>query len=108
MPLQMKVRQSAAMKQALDAVGKSHDGLISHNVCIGPHRTSLRLDAPTWSALREIARREGLTLHQLCTSIKEAKPPALSLTVTIRCYALHYFCDAVTADARDRTRKLLH
>jgi len=90
------------MKQALDAVGKSHDGLILHNVRIGPLRTSLRLDAPTWSALREIAQREGLTLHQLCTSIKEAKPPALSLTVAIRCYALHYFCDAVTADARDR------
>jgi predicted DNA-binding ribbon-helix-helix protein len=100
----MRPRQSAAMKQALDAVGKSHDGLIFHNVRIGPLRTSLRLDAPTWSALREIAQREGLTLHQLCTSIKEAKPPALSLTVAIRCYALHYFCDVATADAHDRRK----
>jgi predicted DNA-binding ribbon-helix-helix protein len=91
----MKPRQSATMKQALDAMEKSHAGLISHNVRIGLHRTSLRLDAPTWNALDEIAQREGLTLHQLCTSIKEAKPPALSLTVAIRCYALHYFCDAV-------------
>jgi predicted DNA-binding ribbon-helix-helix protein len=73
-------------------VGKSHDGLISHNVGIGPRRTSMRLDAPTWNALREISQREGLTLHQLCTSIKEAKPPALATAAGICPPCRH--CDA--------------
>lgn len=107
MPLQMKVRQSAAMKQALNAVGKTHDGLICHNVRIGLHRTSMSLDAPTWRALHKIAQREGFTLHQLCTSIKAAKPPALSLTVATRCYALHYYlCEAVLNSLRDGLRAL--
>ena len=45
----------------------------------------------------EIARRERMTVHQLCTSIARTKPAALSLTVAIRCYALGYFCKDVTA-----------
>jgi predicted DNA-binding ribbon-helix-helix protein len=101
-----KPRRSAAWRYALGAVEKSRSGLISHNVQIGTRRTSLRLDALTWSALGDIARREQITLHELCTLIAETKPPALSLTVAVRCYALGYFCEAVTAEAgRTLTRR---
>ena len=93
-----KARQSAPWRYALDAVEKSRDGLISHNVRIGARRTSFRLDALTWRALAEISRRERMTLHELCTLIAEAKPPALSLTVAIRCYVLGYFCEAARAE----------
>ncbi|MGA8494298.1 MAG: ribbon-helix-helix domain-containing protein [Xanthobacteraceae bacterium] len=90
-----KPRHSAAWQHALDAAGKSTRGLVSHNVRIGNRRTSFRLDPPTWAALRVIAAREAMTLHELCTVIAEAKPAALSLTVSVRCYAVGYFASTV-------------
>jgi hypothetical protein len=32
-------------------------------------------------------------------------PPVRSDEAGIRCYALHYFCDAATAEARDRRQR---
>jgi predicted DNA-binding ribbon-helix-helix protein len=92
-------RRSAAWRYALGAVQKSRSGLISRNVCIGGRRTAFRLDALTWSALREIAEREQTTLDELCTLIAEERPPAMSVSGAIRCYALGYFCEAATARA---------
>lgn len=97
-----KPRRAAAWHDALDAVGKSERGLISYNVRIGKRRTSFRLDAPTWTALREIAARERMTLHQLCTFIAEARPAVLSLTVSVRCYAVGYFAAKVAARSRGK------
>ena len=69
-----KARQSAPWRYALDAVEKSRDGLISHNVRIGARRTSFRLDALTWSALGEIARRDAPpTPFQLQRSLPRAR-----------------------------------
>ena len=45
--------------------------LKSRNVVVAGHRTTMRLEPALWDALDAIGRREGLTLHQLCTRVKE-------------------------------------
>jgi predicted DNA-binding ribbon-helix-helix protein len=99
-----KPRRSAAWSRALDAVEKTSGGLIRHNLFLANRRTSLRLDALTWNALREIATHEGVNVHRLCASIDERKPRDLSLTVAVRCYVLEYFCHA----SRSRGATTLH
>lgn len=77
--------------KALAAVADCKRGLILYNVRIGGQRTSCRLDAMTWSALGDVARRERVTVNELCTSIAAAKPRALSVSAAIRSYLLDYF-----------------
>ena len=85
---------------ALAAVAKCNRGLIMGNLVIAGRRTSCRLDAATWSALGDVARRQGVTVNELCTSIAAAKPRALSVSAAIRSYLLCYFRRRV---ARGRT-----
>jgi predicted DNA-binding ribbon-helix-helix protein len=49
---------------ALAAVAKCQRGLIQHNLVIAGRRTSCRLDAAAWSALGDVARREGVSVKQ--------------------------------------------
>jgi predicted DNA-binding ribbon-helix-helix protein len=90
----LKPRRSAAWNRALGAVNSCGAGFIIHNVRIGARRTSFRLDAVTWNALDEIAAREGITRHELCTTIADSKPRALSMTAALRCYIIGYFHEA--------------
>ena len=63
-------------------------------------RTSVRLDALTWNALREIAGHEGTTVHQVARWIDERRPGGLSLTATVRCYVVSYFMDVARSKSR--------
>lgn len=71
-------------------------GLVNRTLHIGKRRTSARLDEFTWSALRDIAEREGVTLNQLCTAIADVKPRGLSLSTAIRLGVLQYYREAAT------------
>lgn len=75
--------------------------LISRNVSIRGRRTSLRLEPAMWDALAEIARRERMTVHALCTAIDERRRES-SLTAAIRVFALSYFRTAATEDGHRR------
>jgi predicted DNA-binding ribbon-helix-helix protein len=83
------------LNRALEAVVQP-GGLINGNIRIGARRTSLRLDRLTWQASYEIAARERITVHELCTAIHSEKPHALSLTAAIRLAVLQYYRDAAT------------
>lgn len=65
--------------------------LISHNVWVNGHRTSLRLEAVMWLALRTVADREGFKLHELVTLISRKQHGNASLTATVRAFLLAYF-----------------
>lgn len=65
--------------------------LISHNVWVGGHRTSIRLEAVMWTALHDAARREGLTIHQLITIVAQRRSPRSTLTATVRAFLVAYF-----------------
>lgn len=72
--------------------------LIGRNVTVDGHRTSLRLEAETWDALDEICRREGVTIHQLC-SLVDRRRNGQGRTSAVRVFILTYFRNAAHAAA---------
>jgi predicted DNA-binding ribbon-helix-helix protein len=72
--------------------------LVSRNVTIAGHRTSVRLEPEMWSGLSDICRRERGTLHEVCTAVAMRKQPETSLTAAIRVFVMAYFRAATTED----------
>ena len=76
--------------------------LVSRNVTVDGHRTSVRLEPEMWNGLREICRREHATMHKICSGIACRKPANTSLTAAIRVFTMAYFRAAATEDGHDR------
>lgn len=74
--------------------------LINRNVTIRGRRTSLRLEPAMWDALYEIAEREGLTIHELCTQIQSRRQES-TLTAAIRVHILIYFREAASEQGHE-------
>jgi predicted DNA-binding ribbon-helix-helix protein len=55
----------------------------------------MRLEPSMWEALDEIGKREGKTLHELCSIIDQYRDES-SLTAAIRVFILSYFRSAAT------------
>ena len=72
--------------------------LESRNVTINGHRTSIRLDPASWTALEEAARRENLSISRLCTLISNTKRNSGSLTAAIRTWITGYYLAASTEE----------
>lgn len=72
--------------------------LVSRNVTISGHRTSVRLEPEMWSGLTEICRREGASLHELGTAVAVRKADNTSLTAAIRVFVMVYYRTAATED----------
>ena len=60
------------------------------------HRTSVRLEPQMWDALAEIARREGQTVHDVCSIVSHIRSDS-TLTASLRVFILRYFREAATA-----------
>lgn len=73
--------------------------LINRNVTVGGHRTSVRLEAAMWDALRQICQREKKSLHALVTQIAQHQVES-SLTAAIRVYLMSYFRAAFQESGR--------
>lgn len=71
-------------------------GLISRNVTIAGHRTSIRLEPDMWTALKEISVRENTDLHEICTAVAQNKQASSSFTAAIRVFIMAYFRAAAT------------
>lgn len=76
--------------------------LVSRNVTIGSHRTSIRLEPEMWGGLREICRREHVTIHDIATVVSVKKPVNSSLTAAIRVFVMAYFRNAATEEGHNR------
>ena len=75
--------------------------LLSKNIRIHKHRTSVRLEPEMWSALNEIAALEGCSIHDLCGTVHDLKEPAASFTAALRVFMMEYY------RAASRTNKLV-
>ncbi len=75
--------------------------LINRNVVVAGRRTSVRLEAQMWDALFEIERREGRTVHEICTEV-DAKRHESTLTSGLRVYILGYYREAATPGGHTR------
>lgn len=76
--------------------------LISRNVTILGHRTSVRLEPEMWMALREIASRENCSVHEICSLIHLSKNSNTSLTAAIRVFLMLYYRASSTEDGHGR------
>ncbi|MFN3827283.1 MAG: ribbon-helix-helix domain-containing protein [Micavibrio sp.] len=92
------VSRSEAMGES-EAEGEAHKStLVSRNITVMGRRTSVRLEPEMWGALREIARREGCKIHDICSLIHLRKNGDTSLTAAIRVFLMLYYRAAATED----------
>ena len=63
--------------------------LINQNIRVGGHRTSIRLEPEFWTALSDVARREGISIEELCTEIDRGTGK-LSRTAAVRVFLTTY------------------
>ncbi|MBI1214500.1 MAG: hypothetical protein GC185_01615 [Alphaproteobacteria bacterium] len=61
------------------------------NVRIGGRRTSLRFEDEMWDALHEVAARERVSIHDICSVVYHARPQDRSFTSALRVFLLNYF-----------------
>lgn len=76
--------------------------LVSRNITVLGHRTSVRLEPEMWSSLHDIARREKCTIHDICSLVSLRKKPETSLTAAIRVFLMLYFRAAATEEGHKR------
>ena len=70
--------------------------LISRTIVINKRRTSVRLENHMWSALKEIAEREKMTVHEVCNVIHMNVKGGASFSASIRVFVMLYFKAAST------------
>lgn len=63
--------------------------IVKHSVVVGGHKTSISLEDPFWSAIREIAHAEGTTVSQLIADIDKTREQN-NLSSAIRVFVLNY------------------
>lgn len=77
-------------------------GLISRNITVNGRRTSIRLEAQMLQALKEIAEREGCSIHDICGLISERRKSGMTLTACIRIFLVLYFKSAATEEGHKK------
>lgn len=70
--------------------------LVSRNITVRGHRTSVRLEPEMWDGLREICHREYIDRHRVVTYVAERISPHQSLSSAIRVFIMAYFREAAT------------
>lgn len=76
--------------------------LVLKNITVNGKRTSIRLEPEMWSELKNIAKREQCTIHDICSLITMRKHENTSLTAAIRVFLMLYFRAAATENGHDR------
>lgn len=76
--------------------------LVSKNITVLGHRTSIRLEPEMWASLRDISLREKCTIHDLCALVSIRKNKKTSLTAAIRVFIMLYFRSAATDDGHSK------
>ena len=76
--------------------------LVSRNVTVLGKRTSVRLEPEMWIALKDIALREGCSIHEICSLIYLRKNKQTSLTAAIRVFLMLYFRASATEEGHAR------
>lgn len=91
--------QTATLSDHLEYFRSS---LISKNITVRGHRTSIRLEPEMWAALKDISLREQTTIHNICSLISLRKLDETSLTAAIRVFIMLYYRAAATLDGHSR------
>lgn len=92
---------SFADMEAIDGE-TSRSTLVSRNITVLGRRTSVRLEPEMWTALRDIARREACSIHDLSSLIQLRKNPDTSLTAAIRVFLMLYYRASSSEEGHQR------
>ncbi len=87
-------------KNYMELMNKS--SLVSKNITILGRRTSVRLEPEMWRELKNIAKREECSMHDICSLISLRKAENTSLTAAIRVFLMLYFRAAATENGHDK------
>ena len=90
------------MGTSLDVMEEPKSTLVSRNITILGRRTSVRLEPEMWTALRNIAKRERCSIHDICSLIALRKREHCSLTAAIRVFLMLYFKASSTEEGHTR------
>ena len=71
-------------------MGLTVTSLISRNIFVNGHRTSMRLEPEVWRALEDIAGFESQSINALCTLVHKL-PRNGSLTSAMRTFTMLYY-----------------
>ena len=85
--------QNGLLRRPRRDIENAPSTLVIRNVVVGGRRTSVRLEPTMWDALRDIAVREHLSIHDLVTYINEHRTSS-SLTAAIRVYIVNFYREA--------------
>lgn len=69
--------------------------LISRNITVNGHRTSVRLESTMWQALDEVCKARRQTLHDFCSEVAKGRQES-SLTAAIRVAILQHYRSEVS------------
>jgi len=100
-------KQGAELNQQQNNIGENMESevkstLVSRNITVFGKRTSIRLEPEMWSSLKEIADREGCSIHDVCTLVGMRKKENTSLTAAIRVFIVLYFRAGCTEEGHRR------
>lgn len=84
------------------ASSEGNTSLISKNITVNGHRTSIRLEPEMWQALGEVSVRERCTIHDICSLVSLKKKELSSLTASIRVFLMLYYRSATTEEGHMR------
>ena len=76
------------------AINPERNATVNGNIVVEGHRTSVRLEAEMWAALKDVARREGCSVNELAGRIHRRKKPAQNFTSAIRVFLMLYYRNA--------------
>jgi predicted DNA-binding ribbon-helix-helix protein len=83
--------QVSYLSEIQDQSLRGKSSLISRNITILGKRTSVRLEPEMWQALKDVAKREGCSIHDICSLIFIRKRDISSLTASIRVFLMLYY-----------------
>lgn len=66
---------------------------VKHSVTLHGHRTSISLEQPFWTELRNIARQKSMPINALVSQIDEGRGMDSGLASAIRVYVLETLKD---------------
>lgn len=85
------VSDDSRQKQKRLPVQRVKTTMLSRNINVLGHRTSVRLEKEMWDALKSIANREACSVHDICSLVFVRKREDTSLTAAIRVFVMLYF-----------------
>ena len=65
--------------------------VVKRSVLIAGRKTSVSLEEPFWSVMREISEQRGVTLNHLVSAIDSERQENSNLSSAIRLFVLDYF-----------------